>query len=32
MFIIKKQHIASKFYATDMDRLIFISLYFFERT
>ena len=31
MFIIKNEHFASRFYKTDMDSLVSISLYFFER-
>ena len=31
MFIIKNEHVASRFYKTDMDSLVSISLYFFER-
>ena len=29
MFIIKNQHVASRFWLTDMDSLVSISLYFF---
>ena len=31
MFIIKNEHVASRLYKTDMDSLVSISLYFFER-